>query len=184
MVAGMDMPPHARAVAAARGHRFAAYPRCSADPVDRRHGRGRSDWRAVESECDRAVASERMMTFDLRIITVGYDEWTLWASLAISTIVAVPLGAEVGKRVARVRITWLRWLIGAVTLGALWFGMGVGSLLAFGLLFMVANGGASVCTVLVGRALQIPSFAVVASEAFGWWRLQRAEDRRGRRTRG
>ena len=32
MVAKMDMPPHARAAAAARGHRFAAYPRCSADP--------------------------------------------------------------------------------------------------------------------------------------------------------
>jgi hypothetical protein len=27
------MPPHARAAAAARGHRFAAYPRCSADSV-------------------------------------------------------------------------------------------------------------------------------------------------------
>jgi hypothetical protein len=26
------MPPHARAVLAGRGHRFAAYPRCSADP--------------------------------------------------------------------------------------------------------------------------------------------------------
>jgi hypothetical protein len=116
-----------------------------------------------------------MMTFDLRIITVGYDEWTLWASLAMSTTFAVLFGAEVGKRVARVRIAWLRWLTGAVTLGALWFGMAVGSLLAFGLLFMVANGGASVCTVLVGRALLIPSFAVVASEAFGWWRVQRAE---------
>jgi hypothetical protein len=31
MVARMDMPPHARAVTVGRGHRFAAYPRCSAD---------------------------------------------------------------------------------------------------------------------------------------------------------
>jgi hypothetical protein len=31
MVAGMDMPPHARAVSFGRGHRFAAYPRCWAD---------------------------------------------------------------------------------------------------------------------------------------------------------
>jgi hypothetical protein len=31
MVARMDMPPHARAVRYGRGHRFAAYPRCSAD---------------------------------------------------------------------------------------------------------------------------------------------------------
>jgi len=31
MVALMDMPPHARAVPTGRGHRFAAYPRCSTD---------------------------------------------------------------------------------------------------------------------------------------------------------
>jgi uncharacterized protein YijF (DUF1287 family) len=31
MVARMDMPPHARAAAVGRGHRFAAYPRCSMD---------------------------------------------------------------------------------------------------------------------------------------------------------
>jgi len=31
MVASMDMPPHARAGQVGRGHRFAAYPRCSAD---------------------------------------------------------------------------------------------------------------------------------------------------------
>jgi hypothetical protein len=31
MVARMGMPPHARAAAAARGHRFAAYPQCWAD---------------------------------------------------------------------------------------------------------------------------------------------------------
>jgi hypothetical protein len=31
MVARMDMPPHARAGRDGRGHRFAAYPRCSAD---------------------------------------------------------------------------------------------------------------------------------------------------------
>jgi hypothetical protein len=30
-----NMPPHARAAAIARGHRFAAYPRCSADLVER-----------------------------------------------------------------------------------------------------------------------------------------------------
>jgi hypothetical protein len=35
MVARMDMPPHARAARNGRGHRFAAYPRCSAD--QRRH---------------------------------------------------------------------------------------------------------------------------------------------------
>jgi hypothetical protein len=31
MVCRMDMPPHARAGRVGRGHRFAAYPRCSAD---------------------------------------------------------------------------------------------------------------------------------------------------------
>ena len=30
-MAFVKVPPHARAAAAARGHRFAAYPRCSAD---------------------------------------------------------------------------------------------------------------------------------------------------------
>ncbi len=33
MVASMDMPPHARAGQIGRGHRFAAYPRCSTDAV-------------------------------------------------------------------------------------------------------------------------------------------------------
>src|SRR5512143_4341006 len=32
MVARIDMPPHARAGQVGRGHRFATYPRCSADP--------------------------------------------------------------------------------------------------------------------------------------------------------
>ena len=35
MVARMDMPPHARAGQIGRGHRFAAYPRCSTDTVTR-----------------------------------------------------------------------------------------------------------------------------------------------------
>jgi hypothetical protein len=39
MVAGMDMPPHARAGWVGRGHRFAAYPRCWADLKDDRVGR-------------------------------------------------------------------------------------------------------------------------------------------------
>jgi hypothetical protein len=30
----MDMPPHARAVTIGRGHRFAAYPRCSVDSLE------------------------------------------------------------------------------------------------------------------------------------------------------
>jgi hypothetical protein len=38
MVARMDMPPHARAGLDGRGHRFAAYPRCSADAARRQHG--------------------------------------------------------------------------------------------------------------------------------------------------
>ena len=36
IVASMDMPPHARAGGAGRGHRFAAYPRCSADAANAR----------------------------------------------------------------------------------------------------------------------------------------------------
>ena len=34
MVASMDMPPQARAVPVGRGHRFAAYPRCSTDSME------------------------------------------------------------------------------------------------------------------------------------------------------
>ena len=42
MVASMDMPPHARAgLRHGRGHRFAAYPRCSADLAQRRGETGR-----------------------------------------------------------------------------------------------------------------------------------------------
>src|SRR5512144_1971193 len=35
MDARMDMPPHARAGQIGRGHRFAAYPRCSVDTGER-----------------------------------------------------------------------------------------------------------------------------------------------------
>ncbi len=33
-MARTKVPPHARAVAVGRGHRFAAYPRCSTDVMD------------------------------------------------------------------------------------------------------------------------------------------------------
>ena len=36
-----EVPPNARAAAAARGHRFAAYPRCSADASKGARVRGR-----------------------------------------------------------------------------------------------------------------------------------------------
>jgi hypothetical protein len=39
MVARMDMPPHARAAAVARGHRFAAYPQCPATSRGARRSR-------------------------------------------------------------------------------------------------------------------------------------------------
>jgi hypothetical protein len=41
----MDMPPHARAGPYGRGHRFAAYPRCSADPWMREVARVTNDVR-------------------------------------------------------------------------------------------------------------------------------------------
>jgi hypothetical protein len=124
------------------------------------------------------------MTFDLRIITVEYGEWTLWASLLLSTSLAVLLGVAVGRCVAAASNIWLRWLGGAVAAGALWFGMALVAFMAFQLLFMAANGGASVCTVLVGRALIVPSIVVVGSQCMGWWMARRAEDARGRPTKG
>jgi hypothetical protein len=45
------MPPHARAVSFGRGHRFAAYPRCSADLAGERSPLERGCW------CDRVVPS-------------------------------------------------------------------------------------------------------------------------------
>jgi hypothetical protein len=123
------------------------------------------------------------MTFDLRMITVDYGEWTLWVSLFISTPLAVLVGTAVGRRVASIGSVWLKWLSGAAAAGTLWFGMTLAGLAAFEVLFMAANGGAGACTVLVGRALLVPPIAAIASGAIGWWTEQRSEDARGRPTR-
>jgi tRNA-binding protein len=48
MVARMDMPPHARAGGIGRGHRFAAYPRCSTDY----RASERTDWVATDVATD------------------------------------------------------------------------------------------------------------------------------------
>ncbi len=124
------------------------------------------------------------MTFDLRIITVGYGEWTLWVSLAFSTALAVLLGWRVGRRVSRVRQPWLRTLLGLAVGGALFFGMYVATAITLQTLFMLAHHGASMCTVLVGRVLVMPSVAVVAGGAAGWWASERTVDKSGRPTSG
>ena len=124
------------------------------------------------------------MTFDLRMITVDYGEWTLWASLLLSTFFAALLGVKVGRRVAAISNIWFRWLGSAVAASALGFGMALVAFMAFQVLFMAANGGASVCTVLVDRALVVPSIVVVVGQCIGWWTARRFEESRGRPTRG
>jgi hypothetical protein len=44
-----EVPPNARAVSIGRGHRFAAYPRCSADPMERRRLMARPVWNVIWS---------------------------------------------------------------------------------------------------------------------------------------
>jgi hypothetical protein len=123
------------------------------------------------------------MRFDLRMITVDYGEWTLWVSLLLTTTVAVLIGVAVGRRIASIGNSWLRWLGGAAIASTLWFGLALTAVIAFQVIFMIANGGASVCTVLVGRALVVPSIVVVASQCLGWW-TARGVGPRGRPTRG
>ena len=55
------VPPHARAVPVGRGHRFAAYPRCSADsretegPRQTAHGQPTASWCTIARTTDRRI---------------------------------------------------------------------------------------------------------------------------------
>jgi hypothetical protein len=108
------------------------------------------------------------MTFDLRIITVDYGEWTLWASLAISTAIGCFLGWRVGKRIGVVVSAWRRWILAALAALLLCQGVVMIAIVAFAILFAVSHEGASVCTLLVQRALFIPSVISIAAGAAGW----------------
>jgi hypothetical protein len=79
MVARMDMPPHARAVAVGRGHRFAAYPRCSADLAKRR-------WRSARL----AASQGRESNAD-----VGATDVSSGAVSALASVAGIPVAGFV-----------------------------------------------------------------------------------------
>ena len=62
------------------------------------------------------------MTFDLSdfsITTIGYREPTLWAAIAIASVVAILVGYVLGRTVGRVRDRWRRRVYGISASGAL-----------------------------------------------------------------
>ena len=65
MVARMDMPPHARDCQHGRGHRFAAYPRCS---TDKTMAREIATWRWTECQVNGSDAAQQRTTFGRALV--------------------------------------------------------------------------------------------------------------------
>src|SRR5512140_2557440 len=75
----VKVPPHARAGSAARGHRFAAYPRCWADLAE--SGPCRTGMTVEEGRPQRAIP--RLLT-PLLVVVLGVTAW--WAVRAAAEI--------------------------------------------------------------------------------------------------
>ena len=105
------------------------------------------------------------MAFDLRIITIGFSEPTLWMSVASSGVVGIVAGLALGTRIGRRPPGVTRWATG------LWLGLLLALLVVisthvvFSVLFSVRTGGAMGCTYIVGSVLFLPAAAAVAAEA-------------------
>jgi hypothetical protein len=102
MVASTDMPPHARAAAVGRGHRFAAYPRCSADLWERDVKRSIIggcvlSW-LIAVLCDPGGLIVMAWTFLSGVILAAFvsrqaSNWWRWAMrIGVISLVAVVLG--------------------------------------------------------------------------------------------
>jgi hypothetical protein len=110
------------------------------------------------------------VTFDLQSVVVDYGEWTLWASLVVSSIIGGSLGWTTGRRTGGLSAAWLRSTLAVLAAGLLWQGVAIIAAIIFGVLFMTVSGGAAACTVLVQRALFLPSVVGLATGAAGWHR--------------
>jgi hypothetical protein len=119
--------------------------------------------------------TDRSVSINLRMIIVGYDQPTLWISVALATIVAVAAGSCIGIRIVRHAPGITRWAAG------LWLGVlvaGASIVIAhalFSLLFLAAT-GAQACIPVVGRLFLVPAVAGVVSEASAWWFKARRAD--------
>jgi hypothetical protein len=60
-MASVEVPPNARAAAAARGHRFAAYPRCSTDSARSGDGERPANADATEGSGSAELSSSRWL---------------------------------------------------------------------------------------------------------------------------
>lgn len=109
------------------------------------------------------------MTFDLRIITVGYGEPTLWAAILVTSVVAVAAGIAIGKRFGRRALGPPKWATGAAVGLLLALALVVIAHLLFSVLFSVATDGAMVCTYIVGPALLLPAAVALLAQAIAWW---------------
>jgi ABC-type dipeptide/oligopeptide/nickel transport system permease component len=116
------------------------------------------------------------MTFDFRIITIGYGEPTLWVAVALCGLVAVILGRWVGVWIGRMQDRWRRHVYGGVFTVAIAIPLILLPHVLLYALFSETTEGAMVCPVFVGPALLIPMFLGMGAEAIAWrqTRAQRA----------
>ena len=108
------------------------------------------------------------MSFDLRIITISYDEPTLWVSVVLSALVAVLLGRRVGLWIGRIQDRWRRRVYGGLVTGATIVALLLLPDLLLYPLFSVKTGGAMVCPAFVSPALLVPALLGVGAEAIAW----------------
>ena len=116
------------------------------------------------------------MTFDLSdfsMTTIGYAEPTLWAAVALASVIAMVAGHIIGVGFGRVRDHWRRRSYGLPASGLV-------SLLIVVLTVTILDGLFSqyhrglVCTAFVAPVLLIPALIGVAVESRAWRRAREA----------
>ncbi len=138
----VKVPPHARAAAAARGHRFAAYPRCSTDL-----------WGRTMNGVLLQRPVEYFRTFPDRAasLRVALGAFLILALAEVSAAGEMPHASDVPQL-----IMWLalNWVFGVVFFGVLWFFVGA----------RLLGGKANLSTTIraVGYAFLVPAIVALA----------------------
>jgi hypothetical protein len=108
------------------------------------------------------------MKLDLRIMTIGFSEPTLWVAVAATGMGGIAAGLALGMRIGRRPPGVTQWAAG------LWLGLLLALLIAvnthvvFSVLFSATTGGAMGCTYIVGPVLLLPAVTAIAAEALAW----------------
>jgi hypothetical protein len=115
------------------------------------------------------------MTFDLgdlaSITTITYAEPTLWASVILTSFVAVLVGHMLGHKLGHIRNGWRRRLYGVVISLVVAVLLVVATVVLLDLLFSRYHRG-MVCTVFVTPALFLPPLIGLLAERVAWRRAQ------------